>query len=69
VYAEDPAHDFLPTGGRVLALSWPGGVRVDAGYAAGTTVTPHYDSLMAKLIAFGPDRPDGADADVEIIAT
>jgi len=32
------------------------GVRVDAGYAAGTTVTPHYDSLMAKLIVYGDNR-------------
>ena len=32
------------------------GIRVDAGYAAGTTVTPHYDSLMAKLIVHAPDR-------------
>jgi len=32
-------------------------VRVDSGYAAGATVTPFYDSLMAKLIVLGADRP------------
>jgi acetyl-CoA carboxylase biotin carboxylase subunit len=34
------------------------GLRVDSGYAAGTTVTPFYDSLMAKLIVHGTDRAD-----------
>ena len=34
------------------------GVRVDSGYAEGTTVTPFYDSLMAKLILFGADRAE-----------
>jgi acetyl-CoA carboxylase biotin carboxylase subunit len=34
------------------------GVRVDSGYAADTTVTPFYDSLMAKLIVHGSDRAD-----------
>ena len=33
-------------------------IRVDAGYAAGTTVTPNYDSLMAKLIVYGADRAE-----------
>ncbi len=37
------------------------GVRVDSGYAEGTTVTPHYDSLMAKLIVHGTDRADAVD--------
>jgi acetyl-CoA/propionyl-CoA carboxylase biotin carboxyl carrier protein len=56
IYAEDPAAGFLPTGGRVLALSWPGGVRVDAGIAEGSVVGSDYDPMLAKVIAHGPDR-------------
>jgi acetyl-CoA carboxylase, biotin carboxylase subunit len=37
------------------------GIRVDAGYADGTTVTPFYDSLMAKLIVYGSDRTDAIE--------
>jgi acetyl-CoA carboxylase biotin carboxylase subunit len=57
VNAEDPKR-FLPGPGAVSTWVEPQGegVRVDSGYAAGTTVTPNYDSLMAKLIVFGPDR-------------
>jgi acetyl-CoA/propionyl-CoA carboxylase biotin carboxyl carrier protein len=58
VYAEDPAHGFLPSGGRVVAWEAPAGegIRVDAGVLAGTEVTGHYDPLLAKVIAHGPDR-------------
>ncbi len=56
IYAEDPAAGFLPTGGPVLALSWPAGVRVDAGIAAGSVVGSDYDPMLAKVIAHGPDR-------------
>jgi acetyl-CoA/propionyl-CoA carboxylase biotin carboxyl carrier protein len=58
LYAEDPAAGFLPTGGRVLALSWPDGVRVDSGIAAGGVVGSDYDPMLAKVIAHGVDRAD-----------
>ena len=58
IYAEDPARGFLPTGGTVLALSEPAGphVRTDSGLAAGMTVTSAYDPMLAKIIAWAPDR-------------
>jgi len=58
VSAEDPARGFLPTGGTVLALREPrgAGVRVDSGLAAGVTVGSAYDPMLAKVIAYGPDR-------------
>ncbi|HWB71282.1 MAG TPA: hypothetical protein VG452_03625 [Egibacteraceae bacterium] len=59
VYAEDPARGFLPTGGTVLAHVEPvgPGIRVDGGIAEGTAVGSHYDPLLAKVVAHGPDRP------------
>jgi len=59
INAEDPKR-FLPGPGAVTVWTEPhgDGVRVDAGYAAGTTVTPYYDSLMAKLIVYADTRAD-----------
>ncbi|MDX6209242.1 MAG: acetyl-CoA carboxylase, biotin carboxylase subunit, partial [Frankiales bacterium] len=59
VYAEDPKR-FLPSPGAISVWTEPSGegVRVDAGYAAGTTVTPHYDPLLAKLCVWGADRDE-----------
>jgi geranyl-CoA carboxylase alpha subunit len=56
--AEDPYHGFLPQSGPVLVLEWPQrpGVRIDCGLRAGQSVTTHYDSLLAKIIAWGSDR-------------
>ncbi|WP_182905988.1 biotin carboxylase N-terminal domain-containing protein [Microbispora sp. H13382] len=58
VYAEDPARDFLPTGGRILALREPAGegVRFDSGLAGGMTVGSDYDPMLAKAVAWAPDR-------------
>jgi acetyl-CoA/propionyl-CoA carboxylase, biotin carboxylase, biotin carboxyl carrier protein len=58
VYAEDPARGFLPTGGTVLALAEPvgGHVRTDSGLTAGQDVTSSYDPMLAKVIAWAPDR-------------
>ncbi|MGF1430912.1 acetyl/propionyl/methylcrotonyl-CoA carboxylase subunit alpha [Kitasatospora sp. LaBMicrA B282] len=58
ICAEDPARDFLPTGGRILQLVEPQGegVRVDSGLSTGTEVTSAYDPMLGKVIAYGPDR-------------
>ncbi len=58
VYAEDPYNDFLPTGGRVAVWEPPSGpgIRLDSGVAEGDEVSPHYDALLAKLTAWGPNR-------------
>ncbi|MGY0486407.1 acetyl/propionyl/methylcrotonyl-CoA carboxylase subunit alpha [Streptomyces sp. WG-D5] len=56
--AEDPARGFLPSGGTVVALREPEGegVRVDSGLTEGTEVSSLYDPMLAKIIAYGPDR-------------
>ncbi len=60
INAEDPDHDFLPSPGQVLEVSWPEqpGIRVDTHIAAGSRIPPYYDSLMAKIIAHAPHRAE-----------
>jgi acetyl-CoA/propionyl-CoA carboxylase biotin carboxyl carrier protein len=57
VYAEDPARDFLPTGGTVLDVVEPRTARVDSGIYAGTVVGNDYDPMLAKVITHAADRP------------
>ncbi len=60
ITAEDAERDFLPAAGRVLAYARPPStphVRVDAAIEVGTVVDTSYDSLLAKVIAHGSDRP------------
>ena len=56
VVAEDPASGWLPSTGRIDRFEIGDGVRVDSGVEAGSVVTTDYDSLLAKVIAYGPDR-------------
>jgi len=63
ITSEDASAGFLPSTGRVEYLRIPGGpgVRWDAGVDTGDEVTLFYDSLLAKLIVWAPDRPQAVD--------
>jgi acetyl/propionyl-CoA carboxylase alpha subunit len=70
LYAEDPARGFVPQPGTLAELHWPDealgpaesvsqkvpGLRVDAGFVTGGVVTPHYDPLIAKVVAHAETR-------------
>jgi 3-methylcrotonyl-CoA carboxylase alpha subunit len=68
ICAENPESNFLPATGTLQVLRWPphvaferapdagGTVRIDAGVREGDAITPHYDSMVAKLIVWGEDR-------------
>ncbi len=60
ICAEDPSRGFLPTTGMITRYAAPQGknVRVDSGVAAGSAITIHYDSLLAKVAAWGADREE-----------
>jgi acyl-CoA carboxylase subunit alpha len=59
LYAEDPAHDFLPSTGTLHVWRAPvavAGLRIDSGVEEGTEIGVHYDPLLAKVIAHAPNR-------------
>jgi len=58
INAEDPDNHFLPCPGKITTLNLPGGpnVRVDTHVYEGYTISPYYDSMIAKLIVHGKDR-------------
>ncbi|MCK1723492.1 acetyl/propionyl/methylcrotonyl-CoA carboxylase subunit alpha [Bradyrhizobium sp. 141] len=59
VYAENPTKNFMPSVGRISTWRLPaetGGLRIDAGYREGDTVSPYYDAMLAKMIVWAPTR-------------
>ncbi|WP_053851831.1 5-oxoprolinase/urea amidolyase family protein [Streptomyces sp. NRRL B-24085] len=56
VYAEDPSREHRPSAGLLTRVEFPTGVRVDTWAETGTEVTTSYDPMLAKIIAYGPDR-------------
>jgi acetyl/propionyl-CoA carboxylase alpha subunit len=58
IIAEDPLAGWLPSSGTLTGFSMPHNVRVDAGVHVTGVVPPDYDSLLAKIIAHGQDRPE-----------
>jgi acetyl-CoA carboxylase, biotin carboxylase subunit len=70
IYAEDPVR-FLPGPGTITEWDEPtgDGVRVDAGYQAGNTVTPFYDPLLAKLCVHGADRAQALERARDAVAS
>jgi propionyl-CoA carboxylase alpha chain len=59
LYAEDPADDWQPQTGTLRTFDVPAGpgVRLDSGVETGSVVGIHYDAMIAKIVAHGPDRP------------
>src|SRR4051812_41227097 len=59
VYAENPQKNFMPSVGRIKTWRIPDavdGLRIDAGYRDGDAVSPYYDAMLAKVIAWAPTR-------------
>jgi acetyl-CoA carboxylase, biotin carboxylase subunit len=57
IYAEDPIR-FFPSPGTINHLVWPDNVRIDTGIVCGTTITPFYDPMIAKVITKGTTREE-----------
>ena len=60
VNAENPSKNFMPSPGTITGLNLPGGngVRIDSGIYSGYTISPYYDSMLAKIIVHGRDREE-----------
>ena len=64
LYAEDPAHGYLPSVGRIRHLHWPEageGLRLDIGFETGDEVSTFYDPMLGKVIAWGESRSEAND--------
>jgi propionyl-CoA carboxylase alpha chain len=60
LYAEDPIQDWRPASGTLHRFEVPGDVRLDSGVESGSVVGVHYDPMLAKVIAWAPDRTSAA---------
>jgi 3-methylcrotonyl-CoA carboxylase alpha subunit len=67
LYAEDPAHEFLPSTGRLDHFQLGRGIRVDTGVEEGDRISPYYDPMIAKLIARGATREEAIDRLVQAL--
>lgn len=64
IYAESPERGFLPSPGHLKNVTLPpadSDLRIDTGVRTGDDITPHYDPMIAKIIAWGPDRTAARD--------
>jgi len=72
VYAEDPAQNFQPTPGKLTLVKFPGAeiARIETWIESGTTITPFYDPMIAKIIVHGKDREEALEKlDAALAAT
>jgi 3-methylcrotonyl-CoA carboxylase alpha subunit len=64
LYAEDPAHEYLPSVGQITHLRWPEsvpGLRLDTGVESGDEISTYYDPMLGKIIAWGESRATAID--------
>ena len=64
INAEDPDNNFFPSPGVITALQWPAGdwIRIDTGVEVGSSVSPYYDSMLAKIIVHKDTREEAIEA-------
>jgi 3-methylcrotonyl-CoA carboxylase alpha subunit len=67
LYAEDPAHEFLPSTGRLDHFELGRGIRIDTGVEEGDRISPYYDPMIAKLIATGANRGEAIERLVDTL--
>jgi len=68
LYAEDPARGFLPSTGKLEAFDLGDDARIDTGVEEGAEISPFYDPMIAKLIAWGEDREEARERLADALA-
>lgn len=65
--AEDPEKGFMPSVGRIAELSIPSSARFDRSYETGNEITPHFDSLIGKIVVHGATRKDAMAKSLQVL--